>query len=119
MAASGSGGALNFGGSAIGEDFGVSGGGIGAGPGFGGSAMSASTTAQTGVSGDPMSGGEPVAPAAEAQGGSSMTGGMGMGGMGNMGGNGGKRRGRRAAYLVEDEETWTSGTNGVNPAVIE
>ncbi|MFE2109183.1 WXG100 family type VII secretion target [Kitasatospora sp. NPDC059463] len=47
----------------------------------------------------------------------------GMMGPGMMGGGAGERRererGRRADYLHEDEETWTSGTPKSNPGVIE
>ena len=47
------------------------------------------------------------------------SGGMPMGGMGRMDSGEGNRRGRRAAYLVEDEETWRSAIPEFNPAVIE
>jgi hypothetical protein len=43
---------------------------------------------------------------------------MGGGGMGGAGGRGGRKRGR-AAYLVEDEETWTQGDAEANPSVIQ
>ncbi|MFC1410153.1 WXG100 family type VII secretion target [Streptacidiphilus sp. N1-12] len=44
-------------------------------------------------------------------------GGGGMGGAGSRGG-GGRRKGR-AAYLVEDEDTWAPGDADANPAVIQ
>lgn len=113
-----------FGAAAIGDGEGAAGVSYGSGGVSGGSpavsesAVAYSSTAQSGISGDAASGVASGA-AQEAQGRSEMMGGgMGMGGMGHGGGST-KRRGRRAGYLVEDEETWTSGTPGVNPAVIE
>ncbi|MEY9963015.1 uncharacterized protein YukE [Streptacidiphilus sp. MAP12-16] len=44
---------------------------------------------------------------------------MGGGGTGGASGRGRGRGGRRAAYLMEDEETWAPDDSGVNPSVIE
>ncbi|QMU79433.1 WXG100 family type VII secretion target [Streptacidiphilus sp. PB12-B1b] len=112
-----------FGAAAVGEETGAGGGfaegtgsGVASGS-YGESAATASITARSGISGAPVAD-ESAASAADSRGTNElMSGGMGMGGMGRMGGS--KRKGRRAAYLVEDEETWTSGTPGTNPAVIE
>jgi hypothetical protein len=43
---------------------------------------------------------------------------MGAGGMGGAGGSGNGRKRKRAAYLTEDEETWTQDVQA-NPTVIQ
>jgi len=58
------------------------------------------------------------APASGEAGGSGMMP-MGGGGMGSSGGRRGGRKRGRAAYLVEDEETWTQAHAPTNPAVIK
>ncbi|QMU72834.1 WXG100 family type VII secretion target [Streptacidiphilus sp. P02-A3a] len=84
--------------------------------GIGGSANVPSPTAETGISPEAI----PTGSTTDSQhAGEFLPGGMGMGGMGQMGDGSSKRRRRRAAYLVEDGETWTSATSGANPAVIE
>lgn len=47
-----------------------------------------------------------------------MMGGGGMGGLANAAGRG-RKRGSRAGYLAEDEETWSEAAGQANPAVIE
>jgi uncharacterized protein YukE len=74
-----------------------------------------SSTARSGLGS--AAAGEGAAAAAGEGGGSGMMP-MGAGGMGGAGGSGNGRKRKRAAYLTEDEETWTQDVQA-NPTVIQ
>jgi hypothetical protein len=77
---------------------------------------SGSGTARAGLSGEAA--GEHAAPMTEGAGSGGMMP-MGAGGVGGARANGRGRNRRRAAYLLEDEETWTQDGEQVNPVVIQ
>ncbi|MEY9841814.1 WXG100 family type VII secretion target [Streptacidiphilus sp. EB103A] len=74
-----------------------------------------SSTARSGLGG---AAGEGAAAAAAGEGGGSGMMPMGSGGMGGAGSSGKGRKRKRAAYLTEDEETWTQDVQA-NPTVIQ
>ncbi|TDU04602.1 hypothetical protein EDD99_3074 [Streptomyces sp. 846.5] len=74
-----------------------------------------SSTARSGLG---SAAGEGAAAAAAGEGGGSGMMPMGAGGMGGAAGSGNGRKRKRAAYLTEDEETWTQDVQA-NPTVIQ
>ncbi|MEY9843796.1 WXG100 family type VII secretion target [Streptacidiphilus sp. MAP5-3] len=82
-----------------------------------GDGVSGSTTAQAGYASE-GSGSAAGGAAGESSTSGGMMGGGGMGGLANAAGRG-RKRGSRAGYLAEDEETWNAAKGQSNPAVIE
>jgi uncharacterized protein YukE len=111
----GIGGSASYGGGAGGEYATGAAGGLAASGGTTAESSSGSSTARSGLE-PAAAGGEATGAAAHGSESGMMP--MGGGGMGGAGGRGGRKRGR-AAYLVEDEETWTQGDAEANPSVIQ
>ncbi|MBF9073933.1 WXG100 family type VII secretion target [Streptacidiphilus fuscans] len=83
-----------------------------------GEGATGSTTARAGYSSEGSGTAAGGATAGESSTSGGMMGGGGMGGLANAAGRG-RKRGGRAGYLAEDEETWNAAKGQSNPAVIE
>jgi len=114
-----------YGASAVGDDVAETGGSsFAVGSGLTGSSAGGSdgnrfgsSTAQSGLGEDVVTPADSAASTSGSLGATPMMPTAGMGAMSSAGGR--RKKGRRSGYLMEDAETWASGTPEANPAVIE